>query len=345
MAARELSCTALPAHFVEIEHQGNVFQAQESVRLFAQSIGFTDYECDQMAIVVSELSNNLIKHAGGGKIRFGHLTNNDYGGIRIETEDNGPGFKDFDKSLTDGYSTSGGFGIGLGVVNRLMDDLDIVSPVDGSTHIICQRWLRPRENIFPHAFLEIGVASRPRYSENENGDAFVVKCWGHHTLIGVIDGLGHGSLAHQASLCARLYIEDHFDRPLETIFKGVDRACRATRGVVMALALFNMEEDVFYMANIGNIEIRLKNHKPSNFVIRRGIVGLNAPSAVITKHPWTKNSLLVMHSDGLHTHWEWNDYPAESWDNPSEISRILLSKQGKDNDDATIIVVKNAKRE
>jgi hypothetical protein len=87
--------------------------------------------------------------------------------------------------------------------------------------------------------MEFGVATRPRTFGAVNGDAFVVKPWARSVLAGIIDGLGHGQFAHRAAQTARQYVESHFDQPLDQIFRGTGRACRATRGVVMALARFD----------------------------------------------------------------------------------------------------------
>jgi anti-sigma regulatory factor (Ser/Thr protein kinase) len=329
---------------IDIIHLGNVMPALESARSFAHSLGFKKNECEQIAIVVSELANNLIKHANGGTIKFLKVSEENHVGIQVESEDKGPGIANTYNSLKDGFSTQNGLGLGLGAVNRMMDDFDIISPTTGGTRIICHRWLRPPVNeLFPR-MLEFGVATRPHRSEEENGDAFVIKCWAGHALVGVIDGLGHGAEARKAAISARVYIEDHFDQPLENIFKGVDIACRSTRGIVLALAHFDLDLKTFQMASVGNIESRVfGNDNQKNFTIRRGIVGLNAPSPAVTTHQWTDSSILVLYSDGLHSHWGNKDFTDEIWAKPAEAAHTILSKHGKDNDDVTILIVKNSK--
>jgi hypothetical protein len=104
---------------------------------------------------------------------------------------------------------------------------------------------------------------------------------------------------------ARPYIEQHFDQPLDHIFRGTGRACRATRGVVMALARFDLAKETLTVASVGNIEVRLvSSPQRFNLIVRRGIAGLNAPNPLPNEHPWTAETLLIMHSDGLATHWE-----------------------------------------
>src|SRR5215471_8678078 len=82
--------------------------------------------------------------------------------------------------------------------------------------------------------LDCGAATRTHPLMTVNGDAFVLKQWSTGALVGVIDGLGHGQCAHQAAQTAWQYVENHFDQPLGTIFRGAGHVCQATRGVVMA---------------------------------------------------------------------------------------------------------------
>jgi anti-sigma regulatory factor (Ser/Thr protein kinase)/serine/threonine protein phosphatase PrpC len=332
----------------------------------AAGIGFDEQECEEIAIAVSELASNQIKYAQGGRVIIEPLPG-DPPGIRIEATDTGPGIPDVEKALADGFSTGGGLGLGLGAVNRLMEVVEIHSLPGQGTRIVCQRWLRPdlRQTIFPSP-LEIGVATRPYLGMEINGDAFVVKQWGEGTLVGVIDGLGHGQLAHQAAETARQYVETHAEQPLGDLFRGTGRACLATRGVVMALAQFKFGSTnpganrvgrdristnetfpiKFSFASLGNIEARLLGSlEPTDFHIRRGVIGGNAPNAIVTEHNWYQNSVLILHSDGLTTQWKTEDFPSITQAAPSVIAKELLSALGKDNDDATVLVVKGLQKD
>jgi anti-sigma regulatory factor (Ser/Thr protein kinase) len=93
---------------------------------------------------VSELASNLVKHARRGTLTLTPLTEGTRVGLQIESQDRGPGIADVEQALTDGFSTAGSLGYGLGVVHRLMDTFDITSQpgAGGGTHIVCQRWLR-----------------------------------------------------------------------------------------------------------------------------------------------------------------------------------------------------------
>jgi len=163
-----------------------------------------------------------------------------------------------------------------------------------------------------------------------NGDAFVIKQWGHSALVGLIDGLGHGQWAQRAANTARRYIETHYDQPQEEIFRGTGRACRPTRGVVMAVARFDWAEEKLTFASVGNIEARFfNNFEPVKTIIRRGIVGLNAPKPVVTEHIWKPFGIMVLHSDGLKTHWRWDDFPKLANESATAVAQGLFTGIGK----------------
>jgi serine/threonine-protein kinase RsbT len=60
----------------------------------------------------------------------------------VIAEDHGPGIADVGRALQDGYSTSGGLGLGLPGARRLMDDFDIKSRPGNGTTITMKKWRR-----------------------------------------------------------------------------------------------------------------------------------------------------------------------------------------------------------
>ena len=306
------------------------------------SIGVESQFREEVVLAVSELGSNLVKHAcGGGKLIFTRLGESDRLGIQIDSEDSGPGIASIDEALADGFSSKGSLGSGLGTVNRLMDELEIDSRPGKGTHVRCRKWIHNHARSLRDCLLDFGVASRPHPLCEINGDTFVVKRWAESVLVGVIDGLGHGPLAHRAAQSARHYVESHFNQSLADIFRGTDRACRGTRGVVMALACFDWAKGEVSFASIGNIETRAFGNESFSPKIRRGIVGINAPATIVTTYPWSSAThVLVMHSDGLDHHWRKEDFAA-SLNKPAEaVARKLLNTLGKKDDDATVLVVK-----
>ena len=314
--------------------------AQKTAREFALAQEFTPAESEEIVLAVTELASNLVKHAHGGELSFTPLENAGRAGLEIESQDRGPGIADVEQAMADGFSTAGGLGYGRGTVNRLMDELDITSGPDPGTRVLCRRWARPASGAPSRKLLEFGVATRARQGASHNGDTFIIKRWNDHLLGGIIDGLGHGPYAQRAAHTARHFVEEHYDQPLENIFRGVARACRATRGVVMALARFDSDAHLSF-ASIGNVEAKVWGTlKPPSFLVQRGILGANSPAPKITEHPWNPSLTLLLFSDGIKTHWQSNEFPGIEAKPAQLIVQQLLQALAKDEDDATIVAIK-----
>ncbi len=330
-----------PPLSIEVRHRSGVAEARRAGKTTAATLGFLPEACEEIALVVTELANNLITHAAGGTLTLTPLAGDGGVGLEIESVDDGPGIANVEQALGDRFSTAGGLGTGLGAVNRLMDELDVASKPGAGTRIVCRKWLRDRGAGSRPCPLAVGVATRARQMGPANGDAFVVKHWAEDLLVGVIDGLGHGPAAQRAARAAQEYVESHFDRPLDQIFRGAGAACLATRGVVMALARFDWGRSRLSFASVGNIEARVfPFSRAFAFPVRRGVVGLNAPAALVSEHPWPPGHVLVLHSDGLTTHWVWEDFPGLTDLGAPAMAQELLRALAKEDDDATVVVVK-----
>lgn len=326
----------------DVRHVGAVATVRHAAAELAQQMGFDRRACEEIALAATELASNLVKYAQSGRIVIKPLAREGRRGLELESSDQGPGIPDVEQALTDGFSTSGSLGFGLGSVNRLMDEFDIRSVLGKGTQVVGRKWV---PNVIPSGQacpLQIGFASRPMRIGQPNGDAVVLKQWGGFVLVGVIDGLGHGPFAHRASMAARGYVETHYDRPLKDIFCGTGRTCRATRGVVMGLARFDWIQGRMAYASVGNVEARVVNATGYSFMVRRGIVGVNAPDPAVTELEWNPENILVLYSDGLHSHWGWNDFPELHDLPPLEVAQGLLKRLARENDDATMVVVRKA---
>src|SRR5690348_16535430 len=91
---------------VGVLHLADVARAQTSARQYAAKIGFSVQDSEEIALAVTELASNLVRHAGGGTIRLTSLASGERQGMQIESEDHGPGIGDTELALTDGYSTA-----------------------------------------------------------------------------------------------------------------------------------------------------------------------------------------------------------------------------------------------
>jgi hypothetical protein len=56
--------------------------------------------------------------------------------------------------------------------------------------------------------------------------------------------------------------------------------------------------------------------------------------------PWSQQSLLILHSDGLAAQWNLNHYPGLGARHPALIAAVLYRDFKRTRDDITVIVVK-----
>src|SRR5581483_3529888 len=113
--------------YFNVRGPGDIQAARAASVPLARDAGLGETESQEIALVVAELGTNLLRHAGGGTLELSRIEAAARTGIEIEALDHGPGITDVDQAMTDGYSTVGGLGAGLGAVHRLTDELEIAS--------------------------------------------------------------------------------------------------------------------------------------------------------------------------------------------------------------------------
>jgi serine/threonine-protein kinase RsbT len=129
---------------VTITSDGDLLSVRQSVRSLALELGFTATETVGIVTALSEMARNMLTYAGRGEIIVGRLRESDREGIVITARDEGPGIPDVTKALLDGYSTSGGLGMGLPGIKRLMDAFHIVTEPRKGTTVTVEKWLNHR---------------------------------------------------------------------------------------------------------------------------------------------------------------------------------------------------------
>lgn len=127
---------------VPIASDKDVVQARQSGRELAARAGFTSGDQTVIAAAISEIARNVLMYARKGEVLIGIVANGDHSGVMIVARDQGPGIPDIERALRDGYSTSGGLGLGLPGAKRLMDDFEIVSAAQQGTTITMRKWKR-----------------------------------------------------------------------------------------------------------------------------------------------------------------------------------------------------------
>ena len=127
---------------VSIGSDVDIVLARQQGRAMAGTIGFGATDATLIATAISELARNIVMYAQKGEVMMHSVETAHSRGILIVARDDGPGIRSIQDVLRDGYSTSGGLGLGLPGVKRLMDEFAIESELKRGTTVTVKKWLK-----------------------------------------------------------------------------------------------------------------------------------------------------------------------------------------------------------
>ena len=123
-----------------IKSAEDVVGIRQAVRQRAVELGFNLIDQTKIVTAASELARNTLQYGGGGRLIIEGVDEGGRRGLRLTFEDQGPGIPDVELALRDGYTTSGGLGLGLGGARRLANEFYIQSRPGEGTRVTVVRW-------------------------------------------------------------------------------------------------------------------------------------------------------------------------------------------------------------
>jgi serine/threonine-protein kinase RsbT len=125
---------------VQIRDSGDIVRVRQLVRQWALDAGFSLVDQTKIVTAASELARNTLDHGGGGTARLEALNDGARRGVRVGFEDRGPGIKDIEQAMKEGYTTGSGLGLGLSGARRLSNEFEIASRAGEGTRVSITRW-------------------------------------------------------------------------------------------------------------------------------------------------------------------------------------------------------------
>jgi len=319
---------------IDVSESSSVGQVRRAAASTGQRLGLDADTLARASLVITELATNLIKHASAGVMLIGR---DDATGEMLEilALDSGPGIANVPDALSDGHSTTGTPGTGLGAISRHADFVQLYTRRGHGTAVLAR---------FGHGGERSGAAalfggiSVPIRGEDVCGDGWLSKGKpGHHDLM-VVDGLGHGRQAHEAAVAACEAFTAASGSPSERM-NILHDALRGTRGAAVAIADADSAAGVLRFCGVGNISATIVDPLARRSAVSmHGIVGHQMREAREFTYPWSRQSSLIMHSDGLTTKWNLDAYPALLSRDPVLTAAVLWKEHHRQNDDSTVVV-------
>lgn len=300
----------------------------------------------EIDIVVSELTSNLIKHAGKGELLYRLSGTVDKPVFELIAIDNGPGMKDVPSMMKDGVSSTNTLGHGLGSINRLSNYFRIYSQPDKGAVFYCKLLANINDDGIndEDKIMSVGALRVSKPGETICGDSYYVSRTATKVKIFFGDGLGHGEHANQAVERAIESFNKHLklnESPAE-ILRDIHIDVKRTRGLVGSIAVLNAREKTIKICGVGNISTKIYN----GIVLKtnmsyNGILGLNIPTTLNNMQlPLEKYQTLIMYSDGIKGRWELSQYsPLLKYD-PIVMAAAIYKDHARKTDDMSILIVR-----
>ena len=185
--------------------------------------------------------------------------------------------------------------------------------------------------------IEFGVAQFMIPGEQESGDQHLVSANETSLLIAVMDGIGHGAEAANASRTAAAILRAETNEPIISLVQRCHEGLRKTRGVVMSLACIDPHHGLMTWIGIGNVQGMLqragarKGSVQETLLLRGGVVGAQLPPLQATVLPIAAGDTLIFATDGIRGSFVETLSPLES---PQHAADRVLQGYRLGNDDA-----------
>lgn len=349
---------ALPARHVSssvsVHEASGVDEARLVAMGLAEALRFSGPDLHRVAQVVTEAATNILRHAERGEILLRPSAPEAPASIEVLALDRGPGMANVAHASRDGVSTSGSKGLGLGAIMRLSTFCEITSAPGKGTALLAyigraepRRLPEDGRGSDPEGSdLEWGVVCVPQREEKVCGDAWAVAGGTGRNAVLIVDGLGHGHLAFAAAEQALHAFQGClFERP-EATLKTLHEAMSGTRGAVAAVAEIDWRQRKLRYVGAGNIAGTLVPAKGAayNMVSHNGTLGKQVTRFQEFIYPWPEQGLLILHSDGLSSHWDIEPYPGLTRKHPSLIAGVLYRDFASRRDDVVVLVGRERER-
>lgn len=125
---------------IVIIKEQDVVPFRNRIKEHATKMGMGLVNLTKLITAASELVRNMLKYGGGGEVLIEIINRGHDNGMRLTFTDKGPGIKNIDQAMQDGFSTGKSLGLGLPGTKRLVNEFDIRSTPGQGTTVTIIKW-------------------------------------------------------------------------------------------------------------------------------------------------------------------------------------------------------------
>ena len=133
--------TILNKETINIQKEQDAVFLRNRVTEYAVKIKMGLVNQTKLLTAASELVRNMLRYGGGGQVLCEVVSASVLQtGIRLTFSDKGPGIKDINAAMKDGFSTGKSLGLGLPGAKRLVNHFEITSSTGKGTTVMILKW-------------------------------------------------------------------------------------------------------------------------------------------------------------------------------------------------------------
>jgi anti-sigma regulatory factor (Ser/Thr protein kinase) len=328
---------------IRVEDSSAVGHARRQINEFCRDLllPFSEEDLGNIALLSTELGTNLVKHAGSGELVVHPLRLHEAVGLQILAIDHGPGFKEGYNKLEEGKSSAGTLGYGLGGIRRIAKVFDFISLQGKGVILVCQYWPAAMQIMVDAWDLPFGGVNVPKPGETVSGDCWTIEMVGDRYRIFFADGLGHGIGASEAATQAAVLFKKYKTKPLEDLVRIVHQGLQSSRGAVLAIMEVDLHRHTLIHIGVGNISSKIITAtKQQSLLSANGTVGFQINKLYINEVVLAEKSFVILHSDGIGSHWDSFAFDTLWEHHPSVVAGLLYHTYARTTDDASCVIIK-----
>lgn len=189
---------------------------------------------------------------------------------------------------------------------------------------------------------EVSVFQNPKINQTVCGDGYFIKETDDYLLCAVIDGLGSGEPAQQASKAAVEAITQYTDLSVDSIMVEINQTLSNYRGAVVSIFKINYSTGQYSYCSVGNVETVLipPNTKPIRLLPNGGFLSGRPVTIKTQNNRYPQNAILMMYSDGLKACQALQNIDTENCSKDILVKYIYPVIREQSHDDMTLLVAK-----
>jgi len=188
---------------------------------------------------------------------------------------------------------------------------------------------------------EVAAFSRTMPGERACGDAVSIYPAQDWLTVLVVDGLGHGSKAHEASAAAVAHVTQRLEENpgvgIESLMQSCHKKLAGTRGAAVGICRLEPDEGALRFCGVGNITLTSHPSRRGLGVSLAGVVGYRMRKVKEFVCELEPGDLIALFSDGISTSLSLKTIAMQ----PLEAMMETVQENWvKDHDDATFVAIR-----